>query len=125
MLARPMPLVVRATAGVAHGGPQHNNSLEAWFMHMPGLMVAVPSNPYDSKGLIKTSLRIDDPVVFLMHKRLTGCAGSSVGQKTWSSSVPPMSSRLVGTARLSLTGPRWPGRCKRPRPSLVRGCQLR
>ena len=38
-------------------------------MHMPELMVAVPSNPYDAKGLIKTSLRTDDPVVFLMHKR--------------------------------------------------------
>ncbi len=75
MLARPIPLVIRATAGVAHGGPQHNNSLEAWFMHMPGLMVAVPSNPYDAKGLIKTSLRTDDPVVFLMHKRLTGVRG--------------------------------------------------
>jgi acetoin:2,6-dichlorophenolindophenol oxidoreductase subunit beta len=75
MLNRPVPLVIRATAGVAHGGPQHNNSLEAWFMHMPGLMVAVPSNPYDAKGLIKTSLRMNDPVVFLMHKRLTGVRG--------------------------------------------------
>ncbi len=69
ILARLMPLVIRATAGVVHGGPQQNNSFEAWFMHMPELMVAVPSNPYDAKGLIKTSLRTDDPVVFLMHKR--------------------------------------------------------
>lgn len=75
MLSRPMPLVIRATAGVAHGGPQHNNSLEAWFMHMPGLVVAVPATPYDAKGLIKTSLRAQDPVIFLMHKRLTGLRG--------------------------------------------------
>lgn len=75
MLGRPVPLVIRATSGVAHGGPQHNNSLEAWFMHMPGLVVTVPSTPYDVKGLIKTSLRERKPVVFLMHKRLTGVRG--------------------------------------------------
>jgi pyruvate/2-oxoglutarate/acetoin dehydrogenase E1 component len=75
MLGRPVPLVIRATAGVAHGGPQHNNSLEAWFMHMPGLVVVVPSTPWDVKGLIKTALRGDEPVIFLMHKRLTGLRG--------------------------------------------------
>jgi pyruvate/2-oxoglutarate/acetoin dehydrogenase E1 component len=75
MLAHPVPLVIRATAGIAHGGPQHNNSLEAWFMHMPGLVVVVPATPYDTKGLIKTALRSDEPVIFLMHKRLTGMRG--------------------------------------------------
>jgi pyruvate dehydrogenase E1 component beta subunit len=75
MLDHPLPLIIRATAGVARGGAQHNNSLEAWFMHMPGLVVVVPSNPYDSKALIKTSLRCDKPVIFLMHKRLTGVRG--------------------------------------------------
>jgi pyruvate/2-oxoglutarate/acetoin dehydrogenase E1 component len=75
MLGHPVPLVIRATAGVAHGGPQHNNSLEAWFMHMPGLVVVVPSTPRDVKGLIKTALRSDEPVIFLMHKRLTGVRG--------------------------------------------------
>lgn len=75
MLGRPVPLVVRATAGVAHGGPQHNNSLEAWFMHMPGLNVLVPAFPYDVKGLVKTALRTPEPVIFLMHKRLTGTRG--------------------------------------------------
>jgi pyruvate/2-oxoglutarate/acetoin dehydrogenase E1 component len=79
MLSRPMPLVIRATAGVAHGGPQHNNSLEAWFMHMPGLVVLVPATPYDAKGLIKTALRASDPVIFLMHKRLTGVRGPAGG----------------------------------------------
>jgi pyruvate dehydrogenase E1 component beta subunit len=70
---------VRATAGIAHGGPQHNNSLEAWFMHMPGLVVAVPSRAYDNKGLIKTALRSQVPVIFLMHKRLTGARGEVGG----------------------------------------------
>ena len=75
MLRHTLPVVVRATAGIAHGGPQHNNSLEAWFMHMPGLALAVPSTPEDTKGLIKSALRMDDPVIFLMHKRLTGVRG--------------------------------------------------
>jgi len=79
MLRRPVPLVIRATAGVAHGGPQHNNSIEAWFMHLPGLVVAVPSRAWDNKGLIKTALRSDEPVIFLMHKRLTGVRGEVGG----------------------------------------------
>jgi hypothetical protein len=67
--------VIRATSGVAHGAAQHNNSLESWFMHAPGLNLAVPGTPRDVKGLIKTALRTDEPVIFLMHKRLTGERG--------------------------------------------------
>jgi pyruvate dehydrogenase E1 component beta subunit len=75
MLGRPVPLMVRATAGIAHGGPQHNNSLEAFFMHLPGVNVLVPAYPYDVKALAKTALRLAEPVIFLMHKRLTGTRG--------------------------------------------------
>ena len=75
MLGRPVPLVIRATAGIAHGGPQHNNSLESFFMHLPGISLLVPAFPYDVKGLIKTALRTPEPVIFLMHKRLTGTRG--------------------------------------------------
>jgi pyruvate dehydrogenase E1 component beta subunit len=71
----PVPVVIRGTAGVAFGGPQHNNSVEAWFAHMPGLLVAVPATPADTKGLIKSALRGEDPVVFFMHKMLTGLKG--------------------------------------------------
>jgi acetoin:2,6-dichlorophenolindophenol oxidoreductase subunit beta len=92
MLGRPVPLIVRATAGVAHGGPQHNNSLEAWFMHMPGLYVAVPSNAYDVKGLVKTALRLEKPVIYLMHKRLTGQRGPVGGDDEL---VPFGSARVV------------------------------
>lgn len=70
-----VPIVIRATSGVAFSAAQHNNSLEAWFAHMPGLAVATPSTPADTKGLIKTALRADDPVMFMMHKRLTGSKG--------------------------------------------------
>jgi pyruvate dehydrogenase E1 component beta subunit len=71
----PVPLVVRATNGVAGGAAQHNNSLEAWFAHTPGLSVVTPATPADTKGLIKSALRGEDPVVFLMHKVLTGFRG--------------------------------------------------
>jgi acetoin:2,6-dichlorophenolindophenol oxidoreductase subunit beta len=79
MLGRPMPLVIRATAGIAHGGPQHNNSLESFFMHLPGVNLLVPAFPYDVKGLVKTALRTNEPVIFLMHKRLTGTRGTVGG----------------------------------------------
>lgn len=75
----PVPLVVRATNGVAYGGAQHNNVIDSWFAEMPGLNVAVPSTPRDVKGLIKSSLRLDDPVLFLMDKSLTGARGEVGG----------------------------------------------
>jgi acetoin:2,6-dichlorophenolindophenol oxidoreductase subunit beta len=76
---RPVPLVIRASSGVSLFAAQHNNSLEAWFMHMPGLLVVMPSNAADTKGLIKSALRGEDPVIFLMHKRLTGSRGEVGG----------------------------------------------
>lgn len=79
MWGAPVPLVIRATAGVAGGGAQHNNSLQAWFASAPGLTVVFPSRPHDVKGLIKSALRIDDPVVFMMHKRLSGVRGEVGG----------------------------------------------
>jgi pyruvate dehydrogenase E1 component beta subunit len=75
MLDTPVPLLIRATSGIAHGAAQHNNSLESWFMHAPGLNVVVPGTPRDVKGLVKSALRTDEPVIFLMHKRLTGERG--------------------------------------------------
>jgi pyruvate dehydrogenase E1 component beta subunit len=79
MFGIPVPLVVRATNGIAYGGAQHNNVIESWFAEMPGLNVAVPATPADAKGLIKTALRLDDPVLFLMHKSLTGVRGEVGG----------------------------------------------
>jgi pyruvate/2-oxoglutarate/acetoin dehydrogenase E1 component len=70
-----VPLVIRATSGIALYAAQHNNSLEATFAHTPGLLVAVPTDPADTAGLIKSALRGEDPVIFLMHKRLAGVRG--------------------------------------------------
>jgi len=66
-----IPIVVRAPTGGGLGmGPQHMQSLEAWFAHIPGLKVVMPSSPRDAKGLLKAAIRDPNPVVFLEHKAL-------------------------------------------------------
>lgn len=66
-----VPLVVRTPIVSRIGmGPQHAQSLEAWFMHAPGLKVAIPSNAYDAKGLLKTALRDENPVMFIENVKL-------------------------------------------------------
>ena len=71
-----VPLVIRGPQG---GGirlaAQHSQSLEAWFAHVPGLVVIAPSTPYDAKGLLATAIRDDNPVVFLEHKALYAVKG--------------------------------------------------
>lgn len=79
MWDRKVPMVIRATSGVALGGAQHNNSLEMIFASIPGLAVVSPATAYDAKGLIKSALRAEDPVIFLMHKKLTGARGVAGG----------------------------------------------
>jgi len=79
MWGRPVPLLIRATSGVALAGPQHNNSMEMLFASIPGLAVVTPATPRDVKGLVKSALRSEDPVIFLMHKKLTGVKGEVGG----------------------------------------------
>ena len=65
------PLVIRTPFGAGVNiASHHSQSLEAWFMHVPGLYVAVPSTPYDAKGLLKAAIRGDNPVFFCEHKLL-------------------------------------------------------
>jgi len=65
------PLVIRTPFGAGVNiASHHSQSLEAWFMHVPGLQVAVPSTPYDAKGLLKTAIRGSNPVFFCEHKLL-------------------------------------------------------
>jgi pyruvate dehydrogenase E1 component beta subunit len=65
------PLVIRTPFGAGVNiASHHSQSLEAWFMHVPGLLVAMPSTPYDAKGLLKTAIRGDNPVFFCEHKLL-------------------------------------------------------
>lgn len=66
-----VPLVVRTSAGAAGGAAaQHSQSLEAWLLHVPGLVVVAPSSPAEAYGLLRSAIRLDDPVVFVEHKRL-------------------------------------------------------
>jgi pyruvate/2-oxoglutarate/acetoin dehydrogenase E1 component len=66
-----VPMVVRAPGGSGTGAAeQHSQSLEAWVCHAPGLKVVIPSTPYDAKGLLKSAIRDDNPVVFIEQKLL-------------------------------------------------------
>jgi pyruvate dehydrogenase E1 component beta subunit len=71
-----VPVVIRAPQGAGHQlGAQHSQSLEAYFLHCPGLRVVIPATPADAKGLLKTCVRQDNPVVFLEHESLYGVKG--------------------------------------------------
>ncbi|MHC4725637.1 MAG: alpha-ketoacid dehydrogenase subunit beta [Planctomycetota bacterium] len=66
-----VPMVLRTQGGSGNGlAAQHSQSLEAWYYHTPGLKVVMPSTPYDAKGLLKSAIRDEDPVIFIEHKLL-------------------------------------------------------
>lgn len=67
-----VPLVFRSPMGATGRAAQHSQCLEAWFMHTPGLKVVLPATPYDAKGLLKSAIRDDNPVIMLEHKLLYG-----------------------------------------------------
>jgi pyruvate dehydrogenase E1 component beta subunit len=71
-----VPLVLRLPVGASQRGCQHGQCTEAWFMHTPGLKVVCPSTAADAKGLMLSSIRDDNPVMFLEHKLLYGAKGS-------------------------------------------------
>src|SRR5881398_1706752 len=67
----PAPLVIRGpSGGNVHGGPFHSQNPEMWFVHAPGLKVVCPAGAYDAKGLIKSAIRDNNPVLFFEHKFL-------------------------------------------------------
>ncbi|HEY3603989.1 MAG TPA: alpha-ketoacid dehydrogenase subunit beta [Sporichthyaceae bacterium] len=68
--ATPAPITVRTTVGGSRFGAQHAQSLEAWFMHTPGIKVVMPSNPVDAKGLLASCIVDDDPCLFIEHLNL-------------------------------------------------------
>jgi acetoin:2,6-dichlorophenolindophenol oxidoreductase subunit beta len=66
-----VPMVLRTTLGASRrSAAQHSQSLQAWLSHVPGLKVALPSTPYDAKGLLKTAIRDDNPVIFFEDKMM-------------------------------------------------------
>jgi pyruvate dehydrogenase E1 component beta subunit len=73
-----VPLVVREPVGMwRSSAAQHSQSLEAWYAHVPGLVVVAPATPADNLGLLKSAIRCDDPVVYMEHKNLWGLEGEA------------------------------------------------
>ena len=71
-----VPLTIRIVNGApGSAAAQHSQSPEAWFMNVPGLKIAIPATPYDAKGLLKTAVRGEDPVLFFEHKMLYSVKG--------------------------------------------------
>ncbi len=65
------PMVVRTACGAGFGGgPHHSQQVEGWFMNVPGMVIVAPTNPYDAKGLLISSIEDDNPILFLEHKAL-------------------------------------------------------
>ena len=71
-----VPMVIRTQGGSGRClAGHHSQSLEAWYLHIPGLLVAMPATPADAKGLLRTAIRDDNPVLFIEHKMLYGIKG--------------------------------------------------
>ena len=72
-----VPLVIRAPAGGGvQSGPTHSQCIEGWFLQVPGLKIAVPSDPADAKGLLKTAIRDDNPILFVEYRSLYNLKGA-------------------------------------------------
>jgi pyruvate/2-oxoglutarate/acetoin dehydrogenase E1 component len=111
-----VPLVVRMPQGAGHQlGPTHSHSFEALYLHVPGLLVAVPSTPADAKGLLKSAIRDDNPVIFIEHEYLYGQRGDVPDADDGDHLVPFGKAAvrregddvtLVGISRMALTAQR-------------------
>ena len=76
------PIVVRTAAGGGFGGgPHHSQSVEGWFLNVPGLVIVAPSDPHDAKGLLLASIADDNPILFLEHKALYRLKGEAPEEK--------------------------------------------
>jgi pyruvate/2-oxoglutarate/acetoin dehydrogenase E1 component len=75
-----IPITMRAPQGATGRAAQHSQSVEAYFMHTPGLQIALPSTPYDAKGLMTRAMHMNDPVLILEHKLLYGAASPGGGK---------------------------------------------
>jgi pyruvate/2-oxoglutarate/acetoin dehydrogenase E1 component len=78
-----VPLVIHSSlGGLRNAAAQHSQSLESWFTHVPGLKVAIPSTPSDAKGMLKTAIRDDNPVLFFGHQQLMHTKGPVPQEET-------------------------------------------
>ena len=93
-----VPMVVRAPyGGGVRGGLYHSQSVEVIFAHTPGLKVLAPATPYDAKGLLKSAIRDDDPVIFLEHKRTYRLVRGEVPDSDYTIPIGKADIKLEGT----------------------------
>jgi pyruvate dehydrogenase E1 component beta subunit len=106
-----VPLVIRMPQGAGHQlGPTHSHSWEALYLHVPGLLVAVPSTPEDAKGLLKAAIRDDNPVIFIEHEYLYGQRGDVPDDEDFVTDFGQAAIRregddvtIIGISRMALT----------------------
>ena len=92
-----VPMVVRQPMGMwRSSAAQHSQSLENWWVHIPGLVVVAPATPADNKALLQAAIRCDDPVVYLEHKDLWGLTGDVSGRRA--------ANVEIGAARIARAG---------------------
>jgi 2-oxoisovalerate dehydrogenase E1 component beta subunit len=92
------PIVIRAPwGGGVHGGLYHSQSVEAFYAHVPGLKVVMPSTPEDAKGLLKSAIRDPDPVMFLEHKKTYRLIKGEVPEGDYTTPIGPAAIRREGT----------------------------
>src|SRR3712207_6618464 len=109
-----VPLVIRMPQGAGHQlGPTHSHCFEALYLHVPGLLVAVPSTPADAKGLLKSAIRDDNPVVFIEHESLYGQRGEVPDEEDYTVPFGTAAVRreggdvtIVGISRMAVTAER-------------------
>ena len=93
-----VPMVVRSPyGGGVRGALYHSQSVEAFFTHTPGLTVVTPATPYDAKGLLKSAIRSDDPVIFLEHKRTYRLVRGEVPEEEYTLPIGVADVKLEGS----------------------------
>ncbi|HLV34126.1 MAG TPA: alpha-ketoacid dehydrogenase subunit beta [Spirillospora sp.] len=90
-----IPLVFQMPTGASGRGAQHANNMESFFFHIPGIKIVTPATPYDAKGLFKSAIRDDNPVLFCVHKHLYGSKGRKLVESSVSRTHVPEEEYLI------------------------------
>ena len=100
-----IPLVFQMPTGASGRGAQHANNMESFFFHIPGLKIITPATPYDAKGLFKSAVRDDNPVLFCVHKHLYGSKGRKLVESSVSRGHVPEEEYLIPLGEADIKHP--------------------
>ena len=100
-----IPLVFQMPTGASGRGAQHANNMESFFFHIPGLKIVTPATPYDAKGLFKSAIRDDNPVLFCVHKHLYGSKGRKLVESSVSRGHVPEEEYLIPLGKADIKHP--------------------